>query len=200
MGYFTYRVYRDLDINALQRRIDNHLSLYAAEGPAGMNTASIVQGNGCAAILFSDNIDEQLFRPIGHQIGGIWMDVRYQNGDSWDLSVLNGFEQVANHKVNPWAYDDNAEYDQKGIDYRIEKICSSWPKQGKRLKPYLLTWKFPNTVLGISRLIDREGKASPEDHFNYGDAHQIYDFLAHFGFNDNSARLDVIHPKLRKRA
>ena len=195
MGYFTYRIFRDLDAASLLGRVRKNLALYPHDGPAATISVDLVEGDGCAALLFSGSLEEQLFRPIGYQTGGVWMDVRYQDGDSWDLSLLMGFEQLANHSVNPWAYDESPNYNQKGIDYRIEKICSSWPRQGQRLRPYLLPWKYPKKILGIEKLVDREGKAMPQDRFVYGDAHQIYDFLAHFGFSDSSLRTEITHPE-----
>jgi hypothetical protein len=151
-----------------------------------------MEGNACSAILLGYlNSEESVLMPIGYQFGCIWMDVRYQDGDWWDLTVYKGSHHQCSHNVNPWAEDSRAEYNQEHIDHRIQRVCELWPKQAARIDRYLLPWRKPVRKLGRLRLVAREGKAYQTDQYRYGDADQIFDFVRAFGIDKASRSVEI---------
>lgn len=192
MGYFTYRLFRDVTLEELKAKIEANLALYSPDSKGAQVRVTGIQGDSCSALLMGFMLHEEaILRPIGFQFGGIWMDVRYQDGDAWDLSLMEGTEQRANHSVNPWAYETRVQYDQKGFDYRINRVCELWPRQGEVLRPYLLSWRVPTKSLGRTRFIPRKGKAYETDKYGYGDANQIHDFIRCFGINEQSPTIEI---------
>lgn len=192
MGYFTYRLFRDVTLEQLKNKTEANLALYEPQSKAAQIKVTGFQGDGCSALLMGYLLDEeQILRPVGFQFGCIWMDVRYQDGDSWDLSLMEGAEQRTNHSVNPWAFETRVEYNQEHIDFRINKVCELWPREGEILRPYLLPWRVPTTRFGRTHFNPREGKAYDTDEYGYGDANQIYDFIRRFGVHEQSRKLEV---------
>ncbi len=137
------------------------------------------------------NREESILLPIGGQLGCVWMDVRYQDGDSWDVSVYEGAEHHVSHIVNPWAHELRVKYSQKQVDARIDRICNLWPRQGEALRPYLLPWRMPVRRAGRTRFIPRQGQACETDRHNYGDADQIHDFIGRFGITSESHTIGI---------
>jgi len=192
MSYFTYRLFRDITLDQLKAKTEANLALYEPESNGAKIRVTGFQGDGCSALRMGFRLhEEEILRPIGFQFGGIWMDVRYQDGDSWDLSLLEGAEQRTNHSVNPWAFDSDVEYSQRHVDHRINRVCTLWPHQGESLRPYLLPWRMPITEFGRTRFIPRKGKAYDADQYEYGDAYQIYDFVRRFGIQEESRQVEI---------
>jgi hypothetical protein len=194
MGYFTYRLFRDITLEQLKAKTEANLALYEPDSKGAQVRVTGIQGDGCSALLMGFMLhEEQILRPIGFQFGGIWMDVRYQDGDTWDLSLMEGTEQRTNHSVNPWAYETHVEYNQEHIDYRINRVCEFWPLQGEVLRPYLLPWRVPTKSLARTRFTPRKGKAYETDKYGYGSADQIHDFIRRFGINEQSPTIEISH-------
>src|ERR1051325_4433567 len=84
MGYFTYRIFKDVTMARLVQKVRANLNLYET-GTAGREIeATALAGEGCSALLVSYlKHEETVLLPVGYQLGGIWMDVRYQDGDCW---------------------------------------------------------------------------------------------------------------------
>lgn len=194
MGYFTYRVFKDVSIRCLRRKVEANLALYERGTVGRKSSVQLLQGTGCSA-LWMDSLtqQEQFLRPLGFQFGCVWMDVRFQDGDWWDLSLYEGIEHRCSHSVNPWAHEERFRYDPSLIDFRISRICKFWPRFGDRMRPYLLPWRVPVSRLGRLRFVPRTGKAHEADRHAYGDAHQIFDFMRVFGIHDGS-RKETVQP------
>ena len=192
MGYFTDRIFQGVTADQLQRKVKANLALYEP-GTVGREVAvNLVHGHGCVALEMGYlNREEEVLRSVAYQLGGIWMDVRYQDGDCWDLSVYKGAEHMCSHSVNPWAHEVRFKYNQDHVDYRINKLCKLWPAQAERMRPYLLPWREPVRKLGLTRFVARKGKAYPTDEYTYGDADQIHDFLRVFGIDNHSVRTRI---------
>lgn len=197
MGYFTYRLFKDVSLNRLRRKVEGNLALYE-RGTVGRKSAvHLVQGTGCSALWINYLTEQDIFlKPLGFQFGCVWMDVRFQDGDWWDLSLYEGVNRRCTHSVNPWAHEERFRYDQSKIDYRINRVCEFWPELAARLRPYLLPWRVPVRRLGRLRFVRRSGKARESDQHEYGDADQIYDFIRVFGIHDQSPG-QTIQPKRR---
>ena len=194
MGYFTYRLFRDVSLERLQAKTEANLALFESSSKGSQIRVTGYQGDGCAALLMGYMLnEEQALSQLGYQLGGVWMDVRYQDGDAWDLSLMEGAEQRANHSVNPWAHETRVKYNQDHIDHRIQRVCEFWPRQGDVLRPYLLPWRIPVTKLGRTRFVARKGKAYETDHYCYGDADQIHDFMRRFGIHEESRWTEIKH-------
>lgn len=192
MSYFTYSFFRDVSLDQLKAKVEANLALYELSSEGAQVKVYGFQGDGCAVLLMGTQLrEEMILRPVGFQLGCIWMDVRYQSGASWELTIMKGTEHLVSHYVNPWAYEERVEYNQERIDYRINRVCELWPRQGDVLRPYLLPWRVPVTKFGRTRFIRREGKAYETNRFNYGDAHQIYDFIHHFGIDEQSPHIEI---------
>jgi hypothetical protein len=191
MGYLTYRIFRGVPLARLRRKVRGNLALYDP-GTVGRRLATqLVQGDGCSAIVFGTPRHDAVFAPIGLQLGGVWMDVRYQDGDSWDLSAYEGAEHRVSHDVNPWAHERRVEYDQAAVDFRIRRVGELWPDQAGRIERYLLPWRFPQVSGGRTRLVRRTGKAYDTDDCGYGDADQVYDFVQAFGIGPTSRTIKL---------
>jgi len=193
MGYFTYRLFRDVALERLVQKVEANLALYE---PATIGTrirVTATQGDDCSVLLMGYlNREESTLQPIGGQLGCVWMDVRYQDGDSWDVSVYEGAEHRVSHSVNPWVHESRVKYSQKQIDSRIDRICALWPRQGEALRPYLLPWRVSVRRSGRKRFIPRKGKACETDSHNYGDADQIHDFISRFGITPASRTIAIV--------
>lgn len=188
MGYFTYRICKSVPLTKLKEKVAANLALYEPGTLGSMITVTLFEGRGCSAILLGTRHREDWFLNVGPQLGCVWMDVRYQDGDAWDLSLYEGAEHRCSHQVNPWAWDeeDDVKYDQTQIDYRIKKVCEFWPDQADRIRRHLLPWREPKSVDGVIRFVERKGKANAADEHEFGDANQIYDFVRQFGITDDS--------------
>lgn len=192
MGYYTYRLFRDVTLEQLGAKVEANLALHAPGSKGAQISVTGFQGDGCSALLMGYLLHEEaILRSIGYQLDCVWMDVRYQEGDSWDLTLMRGSEQLCNHGVNPWAYGRRVDYHQDHIDYRIDMVCESWPRQGEILRPYLLPWRVPRKVLGWTRYIPRDGKACASDQYGYGNADQIEDFIRRFGIEEGSPKMKL---------
>lgn len=192
MGSFTYRLFQDVTLEELKAKTEANLALYEPSSKCVQVKVTGFQGDGCSAILMGFMLHEdEILRPVAFQFGGIWMDVRYQDGDAWVLSLMEGTEQHTNHSVNPRAYETRVQYNQEHIDYRINRVCELWPRQGEILRPYLLPWRVPTKKLGRTCFIPRKGKAYDTDKHGYGDANQIHDFIRHFGIHEQSPKLEI---------
>ena len=195
MGYFTYRLFRGVSLNQLKLKMEANLALYKANTDGAKVEVTGIQGDGCSALLMGYRFHvEQVLMPIGYQLGCVWMDVRYQDGDAWDLSLMEGAEHRVNHSVNPWAYETRVDYNQGRVDYRISRVCEFWPRQGEVLRPYLLSWRVPVTKDGRTRFVPRKGKAYDTDQYGYGCSYQIEDFIRRFGINERSRRVEIRRP------
>ncbi len=188
MGYHTVKIVFGVPADDLHDHVRRHIALYR---PRSANTAhfeiSILSGVHCSAVWSGNaNCPAELLDPIGHQLARLWMDVRYQDGDSWDLSCYTGFEHELTHTVNPWPYDSEFTYDaaaQRAIDFRTDKLCRLLPEFAETIRPYLLLWRYPKDLTNPKSLVDRKGKAQETDEFCYGDADQFYDFLRCFAID-----------------
>jgi hypothetical protein len=107
---------------------------------------------------------------------------------------MEGTEQQVNHSVNPWVYESRVRYNQQQIDYRINRVCEFWPRQGELLRSYLLPWREPVTRLGRTRFVARKGKAYDTDQSSYGDAYPLRDFIRRFGIDEGTARIEITRP------
>jgi hypothetical protein len=192
MGYFTYRIFKDIPLEHLQQKAEANLGLYEQGTLDPRIAATLFEGHGCSAMLFGYlQREPEVFMPIGYQLGSIWMDVRYQDGDWWDLTIYQGTEHQVSHDVNPWAHERRVEYNQEQIDFRIRRVCELWSQHASGIERYLLPWRMPVTKLGIRRFVHRKGKARETDQCNYGDADQINDFVRAFGIDDSSRSMVV---------
>ena len=118
---------KGVECDRVERKVRANLALYEPETVGHKVQVSLFDGRGCSAILMGYlNREESVLLPIGYQLGCIWMDVRYQDGDSWGLSIYEGAEHRVSHNVNPWANGDK--YNQEHVDYRIRRICELWPE------------------------------------------------------------------------
>lgn len=192
MGYFSYRVFKGVPVLQLREQVEANLRLFR-EGSVGSGIRlQLIEGNGCAALLLENGRHvDQLLWPVGPQLCVVWMDVQYQDGDSWQVSLYDQDEQRCVHNLNPWAWDEHVNYDEKAIEFRIRRICEAWPEQADRIRPYLLLWFKPVGRLGQQRLTARAGKAHPDDRCGYGSADQIFDFLRCFGVGKESTTIWV---------
>ena len=190
MGYFTYRIFKDVAMPRLIQQVKANLNLYEPGTVGREIEVTALKGDGCSAILMGYlKREAEVLMSVGYQLGGIWMDVRYQDDDWWDLTIYKGVEHQVSHSVNPWAHDE--EYDQKHVDYRIAKVCELWPDKADRIKSYLLPWREPLMKLGKTEFVPRKGKAYPMDQHDYGDAGQIHDFVAAFGITSTTESAKV---------
>jgi hypothetical protein len=188
MGYATVKVIFDVSADDLHAHFERHAALYVPRSKdADDFHVEIIAGQHCSAIWSNDQACPDMFLyPIGHQLAALWMDVRYQDGDAWDLSCYSAFKNELNHSVNPWAYDPEFRYDtraDKAIKYRIDKLCKLLPQFAAAIPPYMLLWRYPKDLTNPGKLVDRKGKARDNDRFEYGDAYQYHDFLSCFGIN-----------------
>lgn len=192
MGYFTYRLFQSVSLPRLRSKVKANLALYERGTIGCQSSVHLLQGNGCTA-LWMDNLtgQEQYLRPLGLQFGCVWMDVRYQDGDTWDLSLYEGPDHRCSHSVYPWAHEERYRPRPDHIAYRINRVCEYWPRVAARLQPYLLLWRMPIRRHGRVRWMPRPGKAHPDDRHPYGDAEQIYDVLRVFGIGEHSRRCTV---------
>jgi hypothetical protein len=192
MGYFTYRILKNVPLDRLKRKVEENLALYELGTVGGRISIELAQGDGCSALLLGfSNHEEAVFMPIGMQFGVIWMDVRYQNHVSWDLTIYEGTEHKVGHSVNPWAFEERVNYNQDQIDYRINTVCELWPDHADRIRRYLLPWREPVNKGGRRRFVKRKGKAYDRDDYGYGDAKQIYEFVQAFGIGEDSPIVSI---------
>jgi hypothetical protein len=190
MGYLIYRIFKDVTMSRLIQQVTANLNLYEPGTVGREIEVTALEGEGCSALLMGYlRREEAVLMPVGYQLGGIWMDVRYQDGDWWDLTIYKGVEHQVSHSVNPWAHDD--EYNQQHVDYRMAKVCALWPDKADRIRRYLLPWREPVTKLGKTSFVPRSGKAYPTDQHDYGDAEQIHDLVAAFGITSTTKSVVV---------
>jgi hypothetical protein len=186
MGYFTYRILRDVTGDRLAEKLKAHLNLFEP-GTAGRQLkVTFWDGDGCSGFLLDPLWHtDMLLMTIPYQFGGVWMDVRWQDGDWWDLTVYDGANHLVGHSVNPWAHDDPVDLTHN--EFRINRVCELWPRQSERIRPYLLPWREPQRRGKKTEWVPRTGKAYPSDEYEYGDADQIHDFAAAFGIGDRES-------------
>jgi hypothetical protein len=185
MGFF-----KDISLPRLVQQVQANLNLYEPGTVGRAVQVTALEGDGCSAILMGYlKREEVLLMPVGYQLGGIWMDVRYQDDDWWDLTIFEGVEQRVSYSVNPWAHGQ--EYNQEHVDHRMAKVCELWPDRADRIKRYLLPWREPVMKLGKTDFVARKGKAYPTDRHTYGDAGQIHDFVAAFGITSTAKSATV---------
>jgi hypothetical protein len=190
MGYFTYRIFKSISLEQLAAKVKANLAIYDQGTQARKHFVQMFPGINCSALRMEYTTrQDEIFRVLGYQFGCVWMDVRYQDGDWWDVTVMEGPEHRCTHSVNPWTHEENYKYDQKVIDYRINKVCEFWPEFADRLRPYLLPWGMPVRKFGITRFVRRQGKAHESDRRGYGDAEQIYDFVRVFGIDEHHKQI-----------
>ena len=190
MAYFTYRIFRDIALDELKSKTESNLALYSNRSDISRSGISGFSGNGCSALLMGP-LTERALSVLGYQFHCVWMDVRFQDNDAWDLTIYEGTTHKVSHHVDPWLFNENYKYDQKIIDYRVNLVCEHWPLQGDLLRPYLLTWLYPTIFLGFRRFKPRKGKANITDSYNYGDANQIHDFVDQFGINTKKSTIEI---------
>jgi hypothetical protein len=192
MGYYTYRIFKGVSLDRLRQKVEANLALYEPGTVGPQIRAGLYEGDGCSAMLLGClKHEEAVFMPLGYQFGCIWMDVRYQDGDWWELSIYEGTEHRVSHDVNPWAHEDRHEYNQEHIDFRIRRVCELWPEHTARIERYLLPWRVPSSKLGRTRFVHREGKAYAADECGYGDAGQVNDFVRAFGIGSTSQSVQI---------
>jgi hypothetical protein len=180
MGYFTYRILRDVNRDHLTKKVVANLKLFEPETVGRQLKVTLWDGDGCSAMMLDPVAKEDmLLVAIPLQFGGVWMDVRWQDGDWWDLTIYEGANHLVSHSVNPWAHDDPV--DLTHDEFRIKRVCELWPRQSARIERYLLPWRQPSRGSKSSEWVPRTGKAYPSDKHQYGDADQIHDFAAAFG-------------------
>jgi hypothetical protein len=81
MGSFTYRLFQDVTLEELKAKTEANLALYEPSSKGAQVKVTGFQGDGCSAILIGFMLHEdEILRPVAFQFGGIWMDVRYQDG------------------------------------------------------------------------------------------------------------------------
>ncbi len=187
MAYFTYRLLKDVPLEQLKRKVEANLALYEPGTVGRQITVELAQGHGCSGMVLGiHNHEEEVLRLLGYQFGGIWMDVRFQDHDTWDLMIAEGPEHRVSHDVNPWAFRPRVEYNQDHVDFRINRVCELWPDHAERIRRYLLPWRVPIIKEGRTRFVRRKGKAYESDRYGFGDANQIYDFIQAFGIGPGS--------------
>jgi hypothetical protein len=186
MGYYTYRIFKGVPLNRLRQKVEANLALYEPDTVGPQFRTTLFEGWGCSAMLLGHLHEQAMFESLGYQFGCVWMDVRYQDGDAWDLSIYEGAEHQVSHDINPWVHEQRVNYNQEHIDFRIRRVCELWPDQAAKIKPYLLPWRVPVSKLGRTRFVPRKGKAHEDDQYEYGDAMQIHDFVCAFGIGSSS--------------
>lgn len=192
MGHITFRVFRDVEADRLATKVRDNLALWEAGMLADGFRVFVFAGAGCSALRLSIPAEEALFFPIGAQLGAVWMDVRYQDGDSWDVSVYEGAQHLVSHSVNPWAHVECPRLRHDHVGARIERICQLWPRYGASLEPYLQLWYYFEETQGGSRIVEpRRGKAYATDRAGYGDADQYWDFLSTLGLRIDRSEGDL---------
>jgi hypothetical protein len=180
MGYFTYRILRDVSGDRLAEKVAAHLRLFEPATAGRQLKVTYWHGDGCSGLLLDPlRHTDFLLATVPYQFGCVWMDVRWQDGDWWDLSVYEGTEHLVSHSVNPWAHDKPVDLTHN--EYRINRVCELWPRQSDRIRRYLLPWREQSGRRGKGKWVPRPGKAYPSDEHAYGDADQIHDFAAAFG-------------------
>jgi hypothetical protein len=195
MGYFTYRVFRDIPLDRLADKVRANLALYEP-GTVGRDLkVTATEGTRCSALFFGYlKHEEALLMPIGYQFGCVWMDVNWNDGDWWDLRIYEGAEHRVGHNPNPWATGDRVKWEAQHFDHRIRRVCELWPHHAGRIRNYLLPARRRVTKLGRTRFVPRTGKAYDTDDYKYGDADQIHDFVAAFGINGQARSAVVSAP------
>ena len=190
MGYFTYRIFQNIDRDRLAEKVSDNLGLYEPDTLGRQLQVTLWGGDNCAGMVL-DGVRQDDLRliQIGYQFGGIWMDVQWEDGDSWDLTIYREAEHQVSHSVNPWLHDEDP--DLSRTNYRINRVCELWPKHAARIDKYLLLWQELSMVGGEPKWSPRTGKAYPTDKFEYGDADQIHDFVGAFGIGDRASAIIV---------
>jgi hypothetical protein len=192
MAYYSYNIFKGVSLDRLQQKVEANLALYESGTVGDQISATLFEGQGCSAMLFGYmKHEEEVLMPVGYQLGCVWMVVRYQDGDWWDLSIYEGAEHRVSHDINPWAHEKRHEYNQEAIDFRIRRVCELWPEHAARIERYLLPWRVPSTKLGKTRFVQRQGKAYETDDSMYGDADQINEFVGAFGIGGSSRSVQV---------
>ena len=189
MGYSTYRIFRGISLDCLAEKVRANLNLYEP-GTAGRELAvTAIEGTGCSALHFGHGAD--LLVTVGYQLGCIWMDANENDGDWWDLRIYEGAEHRVGHNPDPWASSQRVKWEEQHFDYRIKRVCELWPDHAERIRPYLLPARRRVTTLGRTRFVPRTGKAYETDQYEYGDAYQVFDFVAAFGIHDRARSVIV---------
>ncbi len=193
MGYFGYKLLKDVSPERAKEKVVSYLRQFEQ----GLSSRNIVvhlyEGKSCVALGYGAMQHEGLIlSPIGWQLGCVWMDVDYLDGDSWQVKLFEGTEHRCTHNVNPWAEHEKPTVNMEHVEYRINRICELWPLQADRIRKHLLLWKEPSRQLGVTRWVPRIGKAYDSDKHEYGDAEQIHDFLEAFGIGETSRREQIV--------
>lgn len=187
MGYLTYRIFRDVPLERLTQKVRANLDLYGPGTEGREVEVTAIEGAKCSALQMGClKREEALLMPIGYQLGCVWMDVSYNDGDWWELRIWQGSEQVVGHNPNPWIHGERVKWEEQHFEYRINRVCEDWPDHADRIHNYLLPARRRVIKLGRTRFVPRTGKAYETDRFEYGDADQIYDFVAAFGISEQA--------------
>lgn len=187
MGYFTYKLLRDVSTEQVKDKVFEYLRQFEAASPARKIAVHLLEGESCVALSYGYLGRENLIlSPIGWQLGCVWMDVELQDGDSWQVTLFDGSEHRCTHNVNPWATNRKPVVNLKDVEFRIRRICEAWPLQATRIENYLLLWREAVRHFVVTQWVPRTGKAYVGDQFNYGDANQMHDFMRAFGIGEST--------------
>lgn len=112
MGYLTYRIFRGVSLDRLAEQVRATLNLYEPDTEGRKVIVTAMDGTGCTALQMGYmRREESHLMGIGYQLGCIWMDVRYCDGDWWELSAYQGAEHRVSHNPNPWADGEKVKWD-----------------------------------------------------------------------------------------
>src|SRR5690606_6112547 len=107
MGYADITVIFDCDHKRLEDHFRKHSALYTPRAVGAKEfEIAICAGTHCSAIYSLQSACPSSFLgPIGQQLAGIWLNVLYQDGDTWEFSCYTGFRHELSHNVFPWPYE-----------------------------------------------------------------------------------------------
>jgi hypothetical protein len=129
--------------------------LYLQQTPKHIGFAGFT-GNPPAEVVMSRIIAEA---------GGSTLTIRWQDGDSWQITLKEGTQVVADFNSDPRCYDE--ERDQEAAFRAGRTIAARWGLAEERIIEYFRY--FEDT--------DEEARAYPEDEHRAGGADQLHDFM-----------------------
>ena len=119
---------------------------------------------------------------LGEQLNVPWIELRIQSQDIWDYGLIDNNKCIDTFSVCPQYWDlsgpDPVEWEKwRG---QPELLAKTWGIPVEKINRYLVYWGFK---IDDERNFEFElqGKAYPQDQFDYGDCYQMFDFLKALG-------------------
>lgn len=129
--------------------------------------------------------DGMLCHLVGAALYAPWIEARIQEGTLWDYSLFNGAKHVDQFSTLPEYWGDE---DMNLDEYRgnATLLAELWSVPLERVDRYLRNWGMQPLEEGIFDTV-LKGKAYDSDRSEYGEIHQMFDFLAALGAIDPMA-------------